>query len=198
MMSVKKRMLLLVLCYMLNLSFFCLCLMIDRKGMLSTLRYDGGMVTIICILFLNISFSEMCMMMHRYHGKRKVFGTRCIALNMRCNLQKILFMSFYISLFILSFFDMNFGILFYAFCFLTIVNLFFGNSGRFIWIAENKRYYMTEYGELYLVKNFEAKESGGGVMTYENYRGKECKVRVKKRSKGMKYFEFDKEIRRNG
>ena len=178
-MSVKKRILWLVLIYIFNLTFFLLCLTIDRKGLFSTLRFDGGMIAIIGILFLNVSFSEMCMVLRRYYCKRRFLGNVCIALNMRCRLQKILYSVFYLSLLILAFCDTKVGILFCTFCFLAIITLFCGNTGRFLWIVEDMKYYMNECGEVYLVKEFENKVSEC-VMTYEDYRGKEYKVRIKR------------------
>ncbi len=178
-MSVKRRILVLFLIYISNLMLFLLCLMIDRKGLFSTLRYDVGMIGIISILFLNLSFSEMCMVVHRYHCKKKFFGSVCVALNLRCKLQKIVYPIFYLSLFVLAFYDTKFGILFYIVGILVIITLFCGGSGKFIWIAGDKKYYMNECGEMYLVNEIETK-GAESVMTYTDYRGKECKAKIKR------------------
>jgi len=177
-MSVKRRIAILFLIYIFNLMFFLLCLTIDRKGMFLTLRYDVGMLGIISILFLNLSFSEMCMVVHRYHCK-KFFGNACIALNLRYKLQKIVYPIFYLSLFALVFYDTKFGILFYIVGILIVITLFCGGAGKFIWIAGDKKYYMNERGEMYLVNEIETK-GAESVMTYTDYRGKECKAGIKR------------------
>lgn len=178
-MSKKKRILLLVFIYMFNLAFFFACLLIDRKGMLSTLRYDGRMITINGILLLNVAFSEMCMVMHRYHCKKKTFGSVCIALDKRCMLQNVMFPAIYVLLLFLAFFDTSFGLLFFLFCFLAITVILCGNFSSFLWIAGNDKYYMSEYGEVFYVKNLEI-ETSRSVITYEDYKGKVCRVKVKK------------------
>lgn len=178
-MSVKRRILVLFLIYISNLMFFLLCLAIDRKGLFSTLHYDVGMIRIISILFLNLSFPEMCMVIHRHYCKKKFYGSVCIALNMRCKLQKIVYPIFYLSLFVLAFYDTKFGILFYMFGILIVITLFCGGAGKFLWIAGDKKYYMNECGEMYLVNEVGTKVSES-VITYTDYRGKECKVRIKR------------------
>lgn len=178
-MSVKRRILIFFLIYIFNLMFFLLCLAIDRKGLFSTLRYDVGMVGIISILLLNPSFSEMCMVIQRYYCK-KFCGSDGIALNMRCKLQKIVYPFFYFSLLVMGFCDTKLGLLFYMVGILIFITLFCGGTGKFLWIAGDKKYYMNECGEMYLVNEVETNGTES-VLIYTDYREKECKVRIRRK-----------------
>ena len=99
MMSIKKRSWLMVLFYVLNIGFSLLCLEIASRGYWATLRYDWVNCIQLAVVLLLVSFWEMCGVMHRYHRKKKAFGTECIPLDDRGILQGVGTGVFYIASF---------------------------------------------------------------------------------------------------
>ena len=89
MMSIKKRIWLMILFYVWNVGFSLLCIEIASRGYLATLRYEWVNCMQLAAMLLLVSFWEMCGVMHRYHRKRNAFGKECIPLDYRETLQGV-------------------------------------------------------------------------------------------------------------
>jgi len=182
MMSIKKRIWLMVSLYVLNIGFFLLCLEIASRGYWSTLRYDWVNCIQLAAVLLLVSFWEMCGVMHRYHRKRKAFGTECIPLDDRGILQGVGTGVFYIASFICMFRTSASDAcsLLYLFAILYVVVMFVCGAARFLWIDGEARYVVTEIGEVYPLKTLE-RSLEDCVVSYLNHRKKVKKIRVKRR-----------------
>lgn len=184
MMPIRKRILLIILFYVLNIGFSFVCIWISAKGLLFTVRYEWMNLIRLNAMFLIFSHAEMCMVMHRYHRNRNAFGKECIALDSRCTKQMIELVSFYVTSLIFSFFFSMTDICYYMFALSALIAgmmLMFG-SGRFLWIDGEIMYIMNEIGELFQVKDFE-KNEGRCTIIYANNKGKEYKVKIKQKKR---------------
>lgn len=188
MMPVRKRILLIGLFYVLNVCFAFLCLWGGTRGLLSTLRFEWMRLMQLGAMFLVFSFAEMCVVMHRYHRKSNAFGTECIALDFRSTKLVIVFILFYVTSFVVSFFCSITWISVYMCIFSAFIVsavLLFG-LGRFLWIDGERRNIVNEIGEVYPMKTLSV--SGEYcILGYVNDRKKECKMKIKQ-NKRMKEF----------
>lgn len=182
MMSIKKRIWLMVSLYVLNIGFSLLCLEIASRGYWSMLRYDWVNCIQLAAMLLLVSFWEMCGVMHLYHRKKNAFGTECIPLDYRGILQGVGTGVFYVVSFIYAFRTSASDAcsLLYLFAVIYVVVMFVCGVARFLWIEGNERYVMTEIGEVYPLKTLE-RNLEDCIVSYLNHKKKEKTVRVKRR-----------------
>lgn len=182
MMSIKKRIWLMILFYVWNVGFSLLCIEIASRGYWATLRYEWVNCMQLAAMLLLVSFWEMCEVMHRYHRKRNAFGKECIPLDYRETLQGVGLGLFYSLSFICAFRTSASEVCMwlYLFAVIYVVVMFVCGAARFLWIEGDERYVVTEIGEVYPLKTVERSREAC-MVSYLNDKKKEKKIRVKRR-----------------